>query len=287
MPIRVITFNVEHGSCHAILSTDNKAVLIDLGWSQSFSPLAWLKAQGINIIDVLVITHPHADHIKAIYGLADFHTKIFYRPGFVPDCLISELDPRLKHAWQTVNSFYSSPIPVTERFYEPVSPTPANFQLEFFGYSPTANLNNYSVVTVVNYFGLKFLFPGDLEEPGWKALLQQPAFVSAVGGTNILVAAHHGRRQGWCCELFDLMTPQLVIISDGSAKETSCASEYCKRTVGARVRSHSTGEIKTKNLVSTRDNGYVDINAWLEEQADPMTGLKQYPCFYTVTVGKF
>ena len=87
--------------------------------------------------------------------------------GFVPDDLISELDPSLKHAWQTVNAFYSSPIPVTERFYEPVAPTPANFQLQFFGgYSPTANLNNYSVVTVLNYFGLKFLFPGDLEEIG-------------------------------------------------------------------------------------------------------------------------
>ncbi len=288
MPIRVITFNVQHGNCHAIFSTDNRAVLIDLGWSDSFSPLGWMKAQGLNTIDVLVITHPHADHIKGIQGLADFQTKIIYRPAFVPDELIRDLDPGLKYAWQVINSHWTQPIPITDRFYEATSPGRANFGLQFFGgYSPTANLNNYSIVTVLDYFGLKFMFPGDLEYAGWAALLNHSAFVSAIAGTNILIAAHHGRQQGWCVDLLNYISPQLVIISDSAAKETSYASEYSNRTLGARVKAKSTGEVKTKRVVSTRDNGHIDISAWIEEQKDPFTGVNGYPWLYTVTVEKF
>jgi len=288
MPVRVITFNVEHGNCHAIHSTDNRAVLIDLGWSDAFSPLRWLKSQGLNTIDVLVITHPHADHIKGIHGLADFQTKIIYRPAFVPDDLIRDLDPDLKNAWRVINAYWTQPIPISDKFYEATSPSRANFELQFFGgYSPTANLNNYSVVTVLNYFGLKFLFPGDLEYAGWMALLSTPAFVSAIAGTNILIAAHHGRQQGWCAELFNFISPQLTIISDGAAKDTSYASEYCKRSLGAKVKLASSGEIKEKSVVSTRDNGHIDINAWLDKRSDPLTGINSYPWLYTVTVEKF
>ncbi len=288
MPIRVITFNVEHGNCHAIFSTDNRAVLIDLGWSDSFSPLEWLKRQGLNTIDVLVITHPHADHIKGIHELANFQTKIIYRPAHVPDELIRDLDPSLKYAWQVVNTYWTQPIPITDKFYEATSPSRANFELQFFGgYSPTANLNNYSVVTVLNYFGLKLLFPGDLEYAGWTALLNNPAFVSAVAGTNILVAAHHGRQQGWCAELFNFISPQLVIISDGAATESSYASEYSKRALGAKVKAGNTGEVKTKNVVSTRDNGHIDISAWIEVQKDTSTDVNRYPWLNTLTVEKF
>jgi beta-lactamase superfamily II metal-dependent hydrolase len=288
MPIRVITFNVEHGSCHAILSTDNRAVLIDLGWSDSFSPLDWLRGQGVTVIDVLVITHPHADHLKGIHGLVNFPTKIIYRPAYVPDELIRDLDPNLKQAWQIVNTYWTQPIPTTDRFYEVTSPSRANFDLQFFGgCSDTANLNNYSVVTVLNYFGLKFLFPGDLEYAGWMALLTNPAFISAISGTNILVAAHHGRQQGWCVDLFNSITPQLVIISDGAAKDTSYASEYSKRALGAKVKATNATDIKVKNVVSTRDNGHIDINAWIEEQKDPFIGVNRFPWLYTVNVERF
>ena len=288
MPIRVITFNVEHGNCHAILSTVKRAVLIDLGWSDNFSPLNWLKAQGLQTIDLLVITHPHADHINGLQGLGNFQTKIIYRPGNVPQDLIQDLDPALKRAWQAINATFTNPIPATEKFYEPTSPNRANFELQFFGgYSPTTNLNNYCVVTVLNYFGLKFLFPGDLEYAGWAALLANPAFLSAIVGTNILVAAHHGRQKGWCAELFNFVSPQFVIISDGAAKDTSYASEYSKRALGAKVKSAATGEVKEKKVVSTRENGHIDINAWIEEQKHPLTGVNHYPWLYTVTVEKF
>jgi beta-lactamase superfamily II metal-dependent hydrolase len=288
MPIRVITFNVEHGSCHAIFSTDNRVILIDLGWSPSFSPLAWLKSQGIKTIDLLVVTHPHADHIQNIFDLKDFEVQYLFRSAYVPDQLIKDLDPLLKYEWQVIDSRYTAPIPVSDRFFESNSQNKSIIELSFWGgYSSTKNLNNYSLVTLLDYFGLKCLFPGDIEYDGWSALMQDPLFIKAVSGLNILVASHHGRQEGWCAELFDYFTPQLVIISDGSAKETSYTSEYSKRTLGSKVKAVRTGEIKVKKVVSTRDNGHIDINAWLKEETDTITGIARFPWIYTVTVDKF
>src|SRR5581483_3511409 len=47
------------------------------------------------------------------------------------------------------------------------------------------------------------LFPGDLEEDGWLALLEQPEFRAELVGTTVLVASDHGARTAtaMCCSI--------------------------------------------------------------------------------------
>ena len=139
----------------------------------------------------------------------------------------------------------------------------------FGGKSDTQNLNNYSIVTVLEFGPFKMIFPGDLEAAGWESLVADSGLTNRIAGTTILVAAHHGREKGWCAKLFDHISPRLVIISDGAATETSYASSYVEKAEGWPVTATSSREIKTRYVVSTRDNEHVFVTA-----AEPATGVQ-------------
>lgn len=236
--------------------------MIDLGRSENFSPIETLKSRGCKRLDLLVVTHPHDDHIRGIFDLLGIEVGILHRPKSVPPGLTAQLDPSLKKAWQDFDARFTSPVQLQDKFYDPQSPAFDGMALRFFGgASDTQNLNNYSIVTVLEFGVFKMIFPGDLETAGWHSLLTNTDFLNAIGGTTILVAAHHGREKGWCPELFDYISPKLVIISDGAATETSYASSYGEKAGGWSVMAASSGETKTRNVVSTRDNGHVRVSA--------------------------
>ncbi|MBI2928236.1 MAG: MBL fold metallo-hydrolase [Verrucomicrobia bacterium] len=248
--ISVITFDVAHGNCHLVTTPGAKKVMIDLGRSDDFSPLEWLKSKGCKRLDLLIVTHPHDDHIRGVFDLAGTEVGILHRPKNVPPELTEQLDPPLQRAWQQFDARFTSPVQPEDKFYDPQSPAFDGMALHFFGgRSDTQNLNNYSIVTVLQFGAFKMVFPGDLETAGWNALLNKPDFVKAITGTTMLVAAHHGREKGWCAELFDHISPQLVIISDGAAKETNYASNYSQKAKGCPVKARNSSEVKTRFVV--------------------------------------
>ncbi len=260
--ISIITFDVAHGNCHLIVTPSGKRVMIDLGRSDDFSPVEWLKHKGCKRLDLLVVTHSHDDHIRGVFDLGSIKVGILHRPKSVPPELTAQLDPPLKKAWQEFEARFTRPVQLEDKFYDPQSPAFDGMALRFFvGKSDTQNLNNYSFVTVLEVGAFKMVFPGDLETAGWNALLQNTDFRKAIAGTTLLVAAHHGREKGWCAELFDHISPKMVIISDGAATETSYASNYVKKAEGWPVKATSSGETKTRYVVSTRDNGHVCVSA--------------------------
>jgi hypothetical protein len=74
--------------------------------------------------------------------------------------------------------------------------------------------NNLSLTVFIQYSNFKILFPGDLERDGWDALLEQPYFVRMLAGTDVLVASHHGRENGFNPRIFNYFTPSAVVVSD-------------------------------------------------------------------------
>lgn len=258
--IMIITFDVAHGNCHLICTPSGRRVMIDLGRSDDFAPLDWFERNVGKHLDLLVFTHPHDDHIRGLLDLMqkDIQVDIICCPRSVPAELTAQLDPDLKKAWEDFSARFTTPVRLEDKFYDPQSPAFDGMALRFFGgKSDTQNLNNYSIVTVLEFDAFKMIFPGDLEAAGWKALLEQKDFLNAIAGTTLLVAAHHGREKGWCAELFDCISPKLVIIPDGAATETSYASYYSQKAEGWVVRSLATNEAKERKVLSTRDNGCI------------------------------
>lgn len=72
MPLKLILWDVQHGSAAYIHTPNGKHLAIDLGAGDAehggFSPLQYLNGKGI-VFDHLTITHPHLDHIDDILNL--------------------------------------------------------------------------------------------------------------------------------------------------------------------------------------------------------------------------
>jgi len=60
------------------------------------------------------------------------------------------------------------------------------------------------------------VYPGDIEEAGWKQMLLNSAFCALLRRVNLFVTSHHGRENGCCAELFAyaLCNPDAFVISD-------------------------------------------------------------------------
>ncbi len=74
--------------------------------------------------------------------------------------------------------------------------------------------NNLSLVFTLHVHGYRFVFPGDMEDQGWRHLLaNSPLFRQRVPGVHVLVASHHGRYSGIHRELFDVhgCSPAVVV----------------------------------------------------------------------------
>jgi beta-lactamase superfamily II metal-dependent hydrolase len=115
------------------------------------------------------------------------------------------------------------------------------------------------VVVVVQYGVFKVVFGGDLEAQGWKNLLRNPNFVADIQSTAIFVASHHGRDSGCCTELFDVMRPEIVIISDDEHKYDSqdTGDWYRTRCRGIPVLQNPP---ERRYVMTTRKDGAMQID---------------------------
>ncbi len=79
---------------------------------------------------------------------------------------------------------------------------------------PCKTTNDLSLALFVRYGNFTIFFAGDLEANGWCGMMGNALFREWAKSATLFVASHHGRRNGCHDELFDIMTPQIIIISD-------------------------------------------------------------------------
>ena len=115
------------------------------------------------------------------------------------------------------------------------------------------------MVSIIKAHGLTICFPGDMEVSGWRNLLNNSTFCSAIGEVNVFVASHHGRQNGCCDELFAEtgLYPTVTIISDAGIQYASqeTVAWYRSRTRGMTLNGD------TRHVLTTRRDGRVAIEA--------------------------
>jgi hypothetical protein len=118
------------------------------------------------------------------------------------------------------------------------------------------------------YGNLEFLFPGDLEAPGWKALMERDKFrilstpsSRNLNETRILVAAHHGREAGVYQPFLDLYQPHVTLVSDRGKSQYTAYDTYFDASSGLRVYNKRTDEYETRYVISTKINDYIRVVA--------------------------
>jgi beta-lactamase superfamily II metal-dependent hydrolase len=254
-------FDVEHGAC-ALLTCDNgNRLMIDCGHNATmpWRPGQHLARLGVTKLDMLMITNYDEDHVS---GLRDLEVNVrvdwLVRNTSVSGSTLLSLKSdtgagsNIKHLASRIPAFVPSQNPrpvfpgVTWNVYNNVFP---EFDDE----------NNLSMAVELTINGVKFLFPGDLERKGWLHLLvKNEVFRSAVNATDVLVASHHGRDNGVCEEIFDILgcSPKIVVISD------DCHQYDTQKTVqfyGSKAQGVKFGN-KTRWVLTTRCDGEIQFD---------------------------
>ncbi len=265
MTLRVIVHNVGHGQSVHAFTPAGEVVVIDLGCSESFSPLEWLKDQ-TTTIDSLIITHPHGDHIDEILKIKSMGLRVrqFWRPKWLPKDEVykqnqASYTEKLDRYFEMSDS-YNQPIPDNELVGNPNVSGGVSIDKYASKNCGVSNINNHSGVVVFSYSGSKIIIPGDNEPPSWRVLKDRADFQAAVTSTDIFMASHHGRESGYCSELFDLFKPSLCVVSDSRAQDTNASSRYSAHATGWTVHSRSGRQSKTRCCITTRSDGFIDIS---------------------------
>lgn len=259
--LKVLFWNVQHGSAAFVLTPNQRSIIVDLGTGThsngtSFSPIRILRANGfLDAIDLLILSHPHEDHLCDIYQLMGIPIRRVIAPSISADLLQSTpSDKNTVGEYSALVSSHSYQMPFGLRRNQKVDYGGVSIR-HFFPQIRSANLNDSSVVTVLEYEDGKVLITGDNEEPSWVSLLCDAEFKKAIKGTDIFVAPHHGRSSGFYAPLFGIIHPKLTIISDGPCQDTSVTDQYSSVSSGMKVHA---GAVSTKRkCVTTRSDGNI------------------------------
>jgi beta-lactamase superfamily II metal-dependent hydrolase len=270
-PVQIVFWDVQHGHSTYIKTPNGRHIVIDLGigdydtYNKNFSPLIHLKNNyGVQQLDLVVITHPHLDHIDDILNFDALNPKSLLRPKQLTNSEIMSgvisRDRQKFDKYVEINNRYNSPVNANDMNNTQVSENWGGLDIKFF--LPVNckhdNFNNHSIVTVLKYAGIKIVIPGDNEQCSFEELFRQPGFVDAVRNSDVLLAPHHGRHSGYNHEFVTLANPRLTIVSDGRFCDTSANSRYSQSSRGWDV--WKAGQKVPRKCLTTNSDGEVFVN---------------------------
>jgi competence protein ComEC len=164
----------------SLVNIDDKHVLIDCGDRNDLA-FNFLQHQGINKIDFLIITHPHADHYAGCYKIL----------GIIPVGQVYENG--------VDNKFNGLPIPSILNI--------SGLSIQSFQ-SGLPSINDNSIILHLD----DYLFTGDCGFDCEQSLIHSSFNISA----RTLKLGHHGSRTSSSDVFLSLVSPELAVISVGA-----------------------------------------------------------------------
>ncbi|MCK8058009.1 MULTISPECIES: ComEC/Rec2 family competence protein [unclassified Fusibacter] len=171
------TYALSDGESY-LIKTPQATVVYDAGNDEELIGL--LRKSGVCVVDYLVISHPHQDHIGQLGDLLD---------AFSVGEVIQDIDGY--------------------RLLELEGMTMELFRIE----SPVTDMNDRSISLLINAPMATVLLTGDLEEEGMLDLIARLDC-----DVDILKAPHHGSYNGCYQQMLVHFDPEYVIISGGRGK---------------------------------------------------------------------
>ncbi len=207
-PASVTYMDVGQGD-GALIRLPGADILVDAGPIEAGRNviLPYLRSQGINRLDIVVITHPDLDHYGGLTYVAE-HMEIgrVVYPGIEADT----------HAWKDLHALLAKRgVPMTDvhRGQQLYGYPRIDFSVLSPGYPDQfPERNDNSVVTYLELRGQSFLFTGDLEAPGQDVLLSH-AYPKLEG--VILKVPHHGSDRSNPPAFLQAIHPGIAILSAG------------------------------------------------------------------------
>jgi competence protein ComEC len=227
---QVSFINVGQGDSALLQDPNGFDVLID-GGKQSAGPtvVAYIRQQGVDDIDVMVVTHADSDHAGGLIDVLnanDIPVQQVLYSGYAGDT----------NTWYTfATAVANEGLPLTSAQY------PQEYDwgsMKAYVLNPVPGLgnpetNNASVVLRVDYGSVRFLFPADVDSTVESAVVARGTPVAA----QVLKVGHHGSQYSSSDLFLNAIQPDDAIISVGVNSYGHPSSETIARlqVAGARI----------------------------------------------------
>jgi competence protein ComEC len=211
MPLVIKVLDVRQGDA-ILIRAGSQVILIDTGDISARDRLAnYLQAEKITVIDKLIITHPHADHLGGFPVVADL-------------CKIKQI---YDSGQTTTTALYRQYLAAVQKQTIPFALATAGDRIDL-GHSMVlevlaparplltgtdSDLNNNSVVVRLVYGKFSMLFAGDAEQAEEAQILER---YGQNIKTTVLKAGHHGSHTSSSLPFLRAVSPAAAIISAGA-----------------------------------------------------------------------
>jgi competence protein ComEC len=243
----VVSFlDVGQGDCELLQMPTGENVLIDAGdTDQGARVVALLRARGVDKLDMVIMSHPHADHIGGLDDVLEaFPCRLALDagvPGYASRTyqkvlrVIGERGVALKLGRKGMTKDYGA---VHMEVLAPGEPLLKGTK---------SDPNNNSIVTRWRFGDVAFLMTGDVEKEGLKPLMANNRDLRA----QILKVPHHGSRYTSTSEFLTRVKPEVAVISAGAHNDYHHPHKPTLsrlKAVGARV--YVTAEVGTVTIAT-------------------------------------
>lgn len=266
-------WDVQHGACatlmHRSLDRDGRLAVVDSGDNQEtgWKPSLYIKhSLKRTVLDYLFVTNADLDHISDLNNLwlEGITVSTFTRNRSVPTNVMRAIKETSGDLTEDIERYLNVDATYVYPAMAPFDQNMGGITHRTFWNSPPRFLdtNNLSMAVFFKYGSFKILFPGDLEEDGWLALLERVDFRTELAGTTILAASHHGRENGYCATLFEHCAPRAIVMSD---KAIIHDTQRMTQTYRQRVIDNWPGGVvvqttgKQRHVLTTRRDGWIQF----------------------------
>ena len=206
--------DVGQGDCELVMLPDKKTLLIDGGdVGTEDEVVEFLKTEGIEKIDYILATHPHADHIGGLDDvLNNFEVGVFMMPYIpesdVPTTKVYEnlIDAAMSNGCEVKRAMAGVEICKGDD-YSAICLSPVNEKND--------GLNNYSAVVRLEYKDTAYIFTGDAELQAEEDIINSGATLPA----DVLKVGHHGSYTATSSEFLNAVAPEYAVISVGDGNK--------------------------------------------------------------------
>ena len=206
------------------IACDDETMLID-GGNVADGPAvcSFLYSQGVETLDYVVCTHAHEDHVGGLTDVLESFTvtDAVFAPSLTNDTLCyRNFTAACRAQNQTpVAPRVGSAFELGESTVTVLGPALQN----------NTDLNNSSIVLLIQYGDTSFLLTGDAEAEAEKAVTQLGADLSA----TLFKAGHHGSYTSNSYDLLQEVMPEFAVISCGTDNEYGHPHEEVLSRFGA------------------------------------------------------
>ncbi len=237
-PLTVTFLDVGQGDATLIRLPDRRTMLIDAGdrtYRRDYGELVvvpFLKRAGIRKLDVLMLTHPHSDHIGgAPTVIRNIGVERIWESGIEAG---SRIYREIHHLADSLK------IPVTDVYSGAMVSIDKNLHLYFlhpserFLHLHQRNFNDASLVCKLVHGEVSMLLTGDAERESEEYLVYWADFLRS----TIIKVPHHGSRTSSTLSYLEQIKPDYAVISVGENNKFRHPAQitldnYCR--MGAKV----------------------------------------------------